>query len=61
MRAYRPIPVVFNTMLLPFSDLLQKLPLPRMKRFQKAKEKLEQIIYAMIREGGQPGWTMAIC
>ena len=41
---------LFQLALLPFSDLLVKLPLPATKRFQKAKAQLDGIIYRLIEE-----------
>ena len=41
---------LFNAMLLPFSELLEKLPLPQKRRFQKAKERLDATIYRLINE-----------
>ncbi|MBS1825298.1 MAG: cytochrome P450 [Acidobacteria bacterium] len=41
---------LFQLALLPFSDLLVKLPLPATKRFQKAKSQLDGIIYRLIEE-----------
>lgn len=41
---------IFNTVLLPFSEYLQKLPLPSVKRFERARTTLDQIIYRIIAE-----------
>jgi cytochrome P450 len=41
---------LFETITLPFADLLEKLPLPGRGRFQKAKDRLDATIYRMIRE-----------
>jgi cytochrome P450 len=46
---------LFNAMLLPFSELLEKLPLPQKRRFQKAKERLDTTIYRLINERRQRG------
>ncbi len=46
---------LFNAMLLPFSELLEKLPLPQKRRFQKAKERLDATIYRLINERRQSG------
>ena len=46
---------LFNAMLLPFSELLEKLPLPQNKRFQIAKDRLDATIYRMIDERRQTG------
>lgn len=39
---------MFNYLLLPFSNLLEKLPIPHAKRFNRAKETLDSIIYGII-------------
>ncbi|HEV2912703.1 MAG TPA: cytochrome P450 [Pyrinomonadaceae bacterium] len=41
---------LFNAMMLPFSELLEKLPLPQKRRFQRAKQRLDATIYRMIEE-----------
>src|ERR1700680_4136346 len=41
---------LFDTLLLPFSEWIQKLPLPPVLRFEKARDKLDQIIYGLIAE-----------
>lgn len=46
---------LFNAMLLPFSELLEKLPLPQKKRFQQAKDQLDAIIYRLIEERRRSG------
>ncbi len=38
----------FRTMLLPFSDLLLYLPLPAVRRFDKARRRLDQTVYRII-------------
>jgi cytochrome P450 len=41
----------FNRLLLPFGELIEKIPiLPINKGFERAKEKLDSIVYAMIKE-----------
>ncbi|MDQ4122474.1 MAG: cytochrome P450 [Acidobacteriota bacterium] len=45
----------FNYLLLPFSELLEKLPLPIAKRFNKAKETIDRVIYKIISERRQTG------
>ena len=40
----------FNLLLLPFSELLEKLPLPYAKRFSAAKATIDNVIYKIIRE-----------
>jgi cytochrome P450 len=46
---------LFNAMLLPFSELLEKLPLPQNRRFQTAKDRLDATIYRMIDERRRTG------
>lgn len=41
---------LFNSMTLPFSRLLARLPLPASKRFQKARDRLDATIYRIIDE-----------
>src|SRR6185295_17805779 len=41
---------LFNFLLLPFSELLEKLPLPQARRFQRAKKRLDATIYRIIEE-----------
>jgi cytochrome P450 len=41
---------LFNFLLLPFSEWLEKLPLPHSIRFRKAKAKLDEVIYGFINE-----------
>jgi cytochrome P450 len=40
----------FNIGILPFSELLEKLPLPYMKRFEAARARLDETIYRIIRD-----------
>ena len=40
----------FNRLTLPFAQLLEKLPLPVTRRFQKARERLDATIYRIIEE-----------
>ena len=40
----------FNFTMLPFGDLLMKLPLPAAKRFLRGRERLDETIYRMIAE-----------
>ena len=46
---------LFNYLLLPFSEILEKLPFPQSKRFKKAKETLDKVIYAIIDERRKSG------
>jgi cytochrome P450 len=41
---------LFDALLMPFSELLEKLPLPQNKRFQKARDRLDATIYRIINE-----------
>ena len=41
---------LFKFVMLPFSAILEKLPLPVMKKFHRAKASLDNIIYGMIRQ-----------
>jgi cytochrome P450 len=41
---------LFDFLLMPFSELLEKFPLPHVRRFQKAKERLDATIYRIIEE-----------
>ncbi|MCB1023150.1 MAG: cytochrome P450, partial [Acidobacteria bacterium] len=46
---------MFNFLLLPFSELLQKLPLPQSKRFRRSKATLDKVIYGIIDERRRSG------
>ena len=46
---------LFNTITIPFFELLQKLPLPQLRRFDMAKAKLDTIIYRLIEERRRRG------
>jgi cytochrome P450 len=46
---------LFNTLTIPFFELLEKLPLPQMRRFRKARARLDRIIYRMIDERRRSG------
>src|SRR6185295_15783309 len=41
---------MFHLLLLPFSELLEKFPLPQNRRFEAARERLDGIIYGLIEE-----------
>jgi cytochrome P450 len=41
---------LFDYLLLPFSEILEKLPIPQAKRFNRAKETLDAVIYGFINE-----------
>jgi cytochrome P450 len=46
---------LFNFLLLPFSEWLEKLPLPHSKRFHRARKDLDEIVYAIIDERRRSG------
>lgn len=46
---------LFNTLTIPFFELLQKLPLPQLRRFDSAKARLDAIIYRLIEERRRSG------
>lgn len=48
---------LFNNLRFPYSEWLEKLPLPSVRRFKKARAQLDEIIYAIIeqRRGGDTG------
>ncbi len=41
---------MFNFMLLPFSELLEKLPLPQVRKLKNARRTLDEVIYKIINE-----------
>ncbi len=46
---------LFNTITIPFFELLQKLPLPQLRRFDVARARLDAIIYRLIEERRRGG------
>jgi cytochrome P450 len=46
---------LFKFLLLPFSEYLDKLPLPYVRRFEKARARLDATIYGLIRERRKSG------
>jgi cytochrome P450 len=46
---------LWNAFTLPFAELLEKLPLPSFRRFQKARDRLESTIHRMIKERRSSG------
>ena len=46
---------LFNYLLLPFSEWLEKLPLPQSRRFRKARNTLNSVIYGIINERRRSG------
>jgi len=49
-QALTAIMEMFNTLMLPFAELLEKLPLPSTRRFQRARDRLDAVIYRMLNE-----------
>jgi cytochrome P450 len=54
-RAMTQIFELFDTLLLPFSEWIQKLPIPPVRRFEKARGRLDQIVYGLIAERRRSG------
>src|SRR5665213_3204501 len=54
-RAMAQIFGLFDTLLLPFSDWIQKLPIPPVRRFEKARDHLDKIVYGLIAERRRSG------
>ena len=46
---------LFNMLLLPYSELLEKLPLPQSRRFARARARLDAVIYRIINERRRSG------
>jgi cytochrome P450 len=46
---------MFRLLLMPFSEYLEKLPLPYVRRFEKARARLDATIYGLIRERRKSG------
>ncbi|MCS6874307.1 MAG: cytochrome P450 [Pyrinomonadaceae bacterium] len=46
---------MFKYALLPFSEILEKLPLPQVKKMKRARETLDEVIYKIIKERRQGG------
>jgi cytochrome P450 len=46
---------MFRMLMMPFSEYLEKLPLPSIRRFEKARDRLDQTIYGLIRERRKNG------
>jgi cytochrome P450 len=46
---------LFDFLLLPYSEWLQKLPLPQTRRFQRARDTLNSVIYGIIAERRRSG------
>ncbi len=41
---------MFHLLMMPFSEYLERLPLPSVRRFEKARDRLDKVIYGMISE-----------
>jgi cytochrome P450 len=46
---------MFRLLLMPFSEYMEKLPLPHVRRFEKARARLDATIYGLIRERRNSG------
>ncbi len=46
---------MFNFLVIPFSEILEKLPFPQSIRFKRAKETLDKVIYGIIDERRKSG------
>jgi len=46
---------LFNFLLLPFSEWLEKLPLPHSRKFDKARKTLDEIVYGIITDRRRSG------
>jgi cytochrome P450 len=46
---------LFRVLLMPFSEYMDKLPLPAMRRFEKARARLDSTIYGLIAERRKSG------
>ena len=46
---------LFNFLLLPFSEWLEKLPLPQSRQFRKARKTLDDVIYSIIDDRRRSG------
>lgn len=46
---------LFNFLLLPFSEWLEKLPLPQSRRFKRARRDLDDVMYTIIEERRRSG------
>jgi cytochrome P450 len=49
-QAMTTIVSMFNLLLLPFAEILEKLPLPHSKRYKNARKTLDEVIYKIIDE-----------
>jgi len=46
---------MFRLLLMPFSEYMEKLPLPYVRRFEKARARLDATIYGLVRERRKSG------
>ena len=46
---------LLKTVLMPFSELIEKLPIPMVKRFERARDRLNRVIYGLIAERRKNG------
>lgn len=46
---------MFRMLMMPFSEYLEKLPLPSIRRFEKARDRLDKTIYRLIAERRRTG------
>ncbi len=54
-KAMTTIVSMFNLLLLPFAELLEKLPLPHTRKFNHARKTLDEVIYKIIDERRKSG------
>ncbi len=54
-KAMTTVVSLFNFLVLPYSQWIQKLPLPQSRRFRQARETLDSVIYSIINERRQSG------
>ena len=54
-RAMTTLVDLFNYLMLPFAEVLEKLPLPHSIRFKRAKRDLDEIVYGLIAERRRTG------
>jgi cytochrome P450 len=54
-RAMTTVTQLFNFLLLPFSELLEKLPIPHARRFHKARDTFNSVIFKMIDDRRRSG------
>jgi cytochrome P450 len=48
--ALTQVMILFDMVLMPFSEWIEKLPLPSVRRFEKARDFLDKLIYGIIAE-----------